>query len=36
MRKKDEILQKMNPPKDIQVEEIIILERAPIKNQNQL
>jgi hypothetical protein len=32
---KDKILKKMNPPKTIEVEEQIILERAPIKNQNQ-
>ena len=34
-KKKDTILQQLNPPNEIQVEEIIILERAPIKNQNQ-
>jgi hypothetical protein len=28
-------LQKMNPPQELQVEEIVIMERAPIKNQNQ-
>jgi hypothetical protein len=32
---KDKILTKMNPPKIVEVEEEIILERAPIKNQNQ-
>lgn len=32
---KDKILTKMNPPKIFEVEEQIILERAPIKNQNQ-
>ena len=32
---KDKILSKMNPPKTFEVEEQIILERAPIKNQNQ-
>ena len=32
---KDKILKKMNPPKTFEVEEQIILERAPIKNQNQ-
>uniref|UniRef100_A0A6C0JLV9 Uncharacterized protein n=1 Tax=viral metagenome TaxID=1070528 RepID=A0A6C0JLV9_9ZZZZ len=32
---KDKILQKMNPTKTFEVEEQIILERAPIKNQNQ-
>jgi hypothetical protein len=32
---KDKILRKMNPPKTFEVEEQIILERAPIKNQNQ-
>ena len=34
-KKKDNVLQQMNPPQQIQVEEIIIAERAPIKNQNQ-
>jgi predicted membrane protein len=34
-KKKDEVLQKLNPPKEIQVEEQIILERAPIVKQNQ-
>jgi len=33
-KKKDEILNQMNPPKEIQVEEEIIMQRAPIKNQN--
>lgn len=32
---KDKIMKKMNPPKTFEVEEQIILERAPIKNQNQ-
>jgi len=32
---KDKILKKMNPQKTFEVEEQIILERAPIKNQNQ-
>ena len=32
---KDKILKKMNPPPTFEVEEQIILERAPIKNQNQ-
>jgi hypothetical protein len=32
---KDKILKKMNPPQIVEVEEQIILERAPIKNQNQ-
>jgi hypothetical protein len=32
-KKKDEILKRLNPPKEMQVEELIILERAPIVNQ---
>jgi hypothetical protein len=32
---KDKIMKKMNPTKTFEVEEQIILERAPIKNQNQ-
>lgn len=32
---KDKILKKMNPPPTFEVEEQIILERAPIKNQNK-
>ena len=31
--KKDELLKKMNPPAELQVEEAVILERAPIVNQ---
>ena len=34
-KKKDDILKKLNPPRELQVEEQIILERAPIVNQNQ-
>ena len=34
-RKKQNILQQLNEPSNTQVEESIILERAPIKNQNQ-
>jgi len=34
-KKKDDLLQQMNPPHEIQVEEQIIKERAPIVNQNQ-
>jgi hypothetical protein len=34
-KKKDEVLKKLNPPKEMQVEEVIILERAPIVKQNQ-
>jgi len=34
-KKKDDILRKLNPPNEMQVEEIIILERAPIVKQNQ-
>ena len=30
-----DILQKLNPPKTFQVEEEVILMKAPIKNQNQ-
>jgi hypothetical protein len=29
------ILQNLNPPKVVQVEEEVILNKAPIKNQNQ-
>lgn len=35
-KKKDDILIQMNPPKEMQVEEIIILERAPIVNQGKV
>ena len=34
-RKKQNVLQRLNEPSNTQVEEGIILERAPIKNQNQ-
>jgi hypothetical protein len=34
-KKKDDLLQQMNPPQEMQVEEQIIKERAPIVNQNQ-
>ena len=34
-KKKDDILKKLNPPQVMQVEEEIILQRAPIVNQNQ-
>lgn len=34
-KKKDDILKKLNPPQIMQVEEEIILQRAPIVNQNQ-
>ena len=34
-RKKQNVLQRLNEPSNTQVEESIILERAPIKNQNQ-
>ena len=34
-KKKDEILKKLNPPKVMQVEEEVILHRAPIVKQNQ-
>lgn len=33
--KKQNVLQQLNEPSNTQVEENIILERAPIKNQNQ-
>jgi len=32
-QKKDDLLQQMNPPAEMQVEEEIILEKAPIVNQ---
>jgi len=32
-KKKDDLLQQMNPPPEMQVEEEIILEKAPIVNQ---
>ena len=32
-KKKDDILKQMNPPPEMQVEEIIIQEKAPIVNQ---
>ena len=32
-KKKDDLLQQMNPPREMQVEEQIIQERAPIVNQ---
>ena len=32
-KKKDDLLQQMNPPAEMQVEEEIILEKAPIVNQ---
>jgi predicted membrane protein len=32
-KKKDDLLQQMNPPLEMQVEEEIILEKAPILNQ---
>jgi predicted membrane protein len=34
-KKKDDILKKLNPPQVMQVEEEIILQRAPIINQNK-
>jgi hypothetical protein len=34
-KKKDDILKKLNPPQVMQVEEEIILQRAPIVNQNK-
>jgi len=34
-KKKDDILKRLNPPNVMQVEEEIILQRAPIVNQNQ-
>ena len=34
-KNKDEILKKLNPPNVLQVEEAVILERAPIVKQNQ-
>jgi predicted membrane protein len=34
-KKKDDVLKKLNPPKEMQVEEQVILERAPIVKQNQ-
>jgi predicted membrane protein len=34
-KKKDDILKKLNPPNVMQVEEEVILQRAPIVNQNQ-
>ena len=32
-KRKEDILKQMNPPKEMQVEEIIIMEKAPIVNQ---
>jgi hypothetical protein len=34
-KSKDEILKKLNPPNVLQVEEAVILDRAPIVKQNQ-
>ena len=34
-KKKDHVLKQLNPPKEMQVEEIVIMERAPIVKQNQ-
>ena len=32
-KKKDQILEQLNPPTQMQVEELVILERAPIKKE---
>jgi len=34
-KKKDQVLKQLNPPKEFQVEEQIIMEKAPIIKQNQ-